>query len=274
MAYSHYHSSDLSNADFNVVQYGSRDCVPDFCVYYRSCENYLFHYVYSGKGVFSIKSPVDGSIKRYKISANQAFIIYPGQEVWYTSDSVDPFSYRWIEFFGDKAVHFLQAASLTLDNPVHTAAEPFECGTILTQITESGVLSPMRLTGLFWLMADSLANDNLRISDNISAIFNDALKFIHDNVHIHTTVEDVAVAIGVSRGYLSKIFSRFINQSPKQYIVSYHINEAKSLLLGTNMTVSQISEAVGFLNLSDFTRAFKRVTTLTPKEYKKQYTQN
>ncbi|MBR5535160.1 MAG: AraC family transcriptional regulator [Clostridia bacterium] len=273
MIYSHYHSSNLSNNDFNVVQYGKRECVPKFCVYHKSCENYLFHYVYSGKGTFCVKNPLNGNVKEYTLSANQAFIIYPGQEVWYTSDKSDPFFYRWIEFFGDKAIDFLRTANLTLENPIHTATEPYDCGRILTEITESGVLSPMRLTGLFWMMADSLAKDNTRISDNVSVIFNDALKYIHANVHNHTTVEEVASNVGVSRGYLSKIFSRFINQSPKQYIITYHINEAKSLLLGTAMTVSEIGFAVGFENISDFTRTFKRITGLTPSDFKNIHTQ-
>lgn len=268
MAYSSYHSSDVSNNDFNVVQYGFRDCLPNFCVYYESCPNYLFHYVYSGEGTFCVKNKT-GHVNKYKLSANQAFIIYPGQEVWYSSDKDNPFSYRWVEFFGNKALDFLSCAHLTKENPVHIATEPYECGNILKEITDGGVLSAMRLTGLFWMMADSLAKDNTRNTDNLSVLFNNALKYIHENVNKQTTVEDVAHTIGVSRGYLSKIFSKFINQSPKQYITFFHINEAKSLLSGTNMSISEISSAVGYDTISDFTRSFKKMTGQTPTEFRK-----
>ncbi len=273
MTYSSYHSSDVSNSDFNVVQYGYRECRPDFRVYYYSCPNYLFHYVYSGKGSFCVKSKT-GHITRYSLSSDQAFIIYPGQEVWYTSDSDDPFSYRWIEFFGNKSLDFLTSAHLTKENPIHIASEPYECGKILKQITDCGILSPMRMTGLFWMMADSLSKGTSNATDNLSVLFNNALKYIHDNVSSPTTVEDVAKAIGVSRGYLSKIFSKFIDQSPKQYITFFHISEAKSLLSGTTMNISHVAASVGYDTVSDFTRAFKKTVGLTPSEYKKQHTQN
>lgn len=270
MKYSCFHSSDFSNHDFNVVQYGYRECCPDFRVYYYVCPHYLFHYVYSGKGTFCVKN-TNGKITSYTLSPNQAFIIYPGQEVWYTSDSDNPFSYRWIEFFGDKSLDFLSSAHLTKETPIYVASEPFECGDILKQITDCGILSPMRLTGLFWMMASALSKGSLKATDNLAVLFNSALKYIHENVTSPTAVEDVARSIGVSRGYLSKIFSKFICQSPKQYITFYHINEAKSLLLGTDMLISEVAENVGYATISDFTRAFTKTVGQSPTEFKKTH---
>lgn len=272
MPYSCYHSSDFSNRDFNIVQYGSRDCLPNFCVYYKSSPNYILHYVYSGKGTFCVKSP-SGAVTEYKMSANKAFIIYPGQEVWYLSDSAEPFSYRWIEFFGSKAVDFLQCARLSVESPIYTDCPPYKCGDILKELTDGGVLSPMRLTGMFWLLADSFARGGSGSNDMFSQLFNAALKYIHANVASQTSVDSVAKAVGVSRGYLSKIFSKFIDQSPKQYITSYHMNEAKSLLSGTSMSVSEVASAVGFENISDFTRTFKKTVGVSPTRFRKDNSQ-
>lgn len=190
------------------------------------------------------------------------------------SDKNTPFSYRWVEFFGNKAPDFLRCAHLTTVSPVITIAPPYECGGILKEITDGGVLSPMRLTGLFWMMADSLAKDTAKAEDNRSILFNAALKYIHDNVNKPTSVEEAARAVGVSRGYLSKIFSKFIDQSPKQYITSYHINEAKALLSGTSLTVSEVAEKVGYENIFDFSRAFKKITGQSPTEFKKENSHN
>lgn len=265
--YSRFTNSDCSNHDFNVVQYGVRQCVPKFNVYYASCPNYLFHYVYSGCGVLCVKK--SGVVTQYDLQKNQAFIIFPGQEVWYCSDENDPFMYAWIEFFGNKVPDLLQSASLSVANPIHTASEPYECGDALMQIVNAGTMSPMRLTAHFWLLADCLAKNADRSSDYQELIFNKALKYIHSNVNRQTTVEDVARHAAVSRGYLAKIFSKYIHQSPKQYITSFHINEAKSLLSGTALSVSEVASKVGYDNTADFTRTFKRITEMTPSEFKK-----
>lgn len=264
--YSQFHNSDFSNEDFNIVQYGQRDCRPDFCVYHENCPNFLLHYVYSGKGLFHAEG------KDYIVEANQAFIAYPDQEIWYVSDSKDPFSYRWIEFYGNKAVDFLQRASLTPSSPIYTAGEPYKTAKILKNITDSGMLTPMGLTGMFWLLADSLVKEKQETPDTLELIFNKAIKYIQENISSLTTVDSVAKNVGISRSYLTRIFNKFVTQSPKQYILRCHINEAKSLLTGTDMTIGEIASAVGYESQSDFSKAFARICLMSPSEYRKQRT--
>lgn len=271
--FSQYCSSDYSNKDFNVVQYGHRECAPDFSIHYISCPNYLFHYIYSGKGVFRIKTD-DGNIKEYNLSENCAFIIFPGEEAWYTADHNEPFSYRWIEFFGEKAPEFLQMSHLSSKNPIYTACEPFECRNILEQITDMGHMPQTRLTALFWMFVDSIVKEHNRPENNLTSLFNNALEYIHLNINKALSVEDVAAFVGISRGYLSRIFSKFISQSPKQYILSCRINKAKSLLLSTNMSIKEIASEVGYETTSDFTKVFKRLTGYAPTEYKKELSDN
>lgn len=264
--HSQFFNDDLSGEDFNIVQYGQRDCRPDFCVYYQKCPNFLLHYVYSGKGIFHAEG------KDYKVEANQAFIVYPGQETWYVSDSKDPFSYRWIEFYGNKALDFLKRASLDPKNPIYTAGEPYETAKIFKSITDSGVITSMKLTGMGWLLMDSFVKEKLTTTDNLEVIFNKAVKYIHENISDFTTVDNVAKHVGVSRSYLTRIFGKFVTQSPKQYILRCHINEAKSLLIGTSMTVGEVSTAIGYENQSDFSKAFSRLCRMSPSEYRKKFT--
>lgn len=261
--HSQFFNTDFSNEDFNIVQYGQRDCRPDFCVYHENCPNFLLHYVYSGKGLFHVNG------KDYSVEANQAFIAYPDQEIWYVSDSCEPFSYRWIEFYGSKAVEFLQRASLTPDSPIYTACEPYETAKILKNITDSGILTPMRLTGMFWLLADSLVKEQKTAADTQELLFNRAVQYIQENMSSLTTVDSVAAHVGISRSYLTRIFDKFVTQSPKQYILRCHVNEAKSLLTGTNMTIGQVASAVGYESQSDFSKVFTKMCLMSPSEYRR-----
>lgn len=262
--YSHFQNNKLNNDDFNVVQFGVRDCRPNFCVYHKRCQNYLLHYVYSGKGMVHVNG------KDHDLKENQAFIIYPGQETWYSSDKNDPFTYRWVEFFGNKAYDFLQTAGLTMENPVYTASEPYDSGRILKEMTDIGAVSSFQITGLFWMLANSLIKEKEHKFDNTENLFRSALRYIHENVDKPTTVEDVSKNTGVTRGYLAKIFNKCINQPPKQYIVRYHMNEARSLLAGTDMTVAEVAAAVGYNSPADFTKAFSKLMKCSPSAYRKQ----
>ncbi|MDO4563551.1 MAG: AraC family transcriptional regulator [Clostridia bacterium] len=262
--YSQFQNYELNNDDFNVVQFGFRECLPKFCVYHRRCQNYLLHYTYSGKGEFHVNNT------DYSICENQMFIVYPGQETWYTSDKDDPFSYRWVEFYGNQSYEFLQTVGLTVENPVYTATPPYESARLLKEMVDVGVASKFRLTGLFWMFANSMLKENTQRLDHIGALFGDAVKYIHANVEQPTTVEDVASHIGVTRGYLFKIFKSCIDLSPKQYIVRYHMNEAKSLLMGTDMPIYEIAAAVGYQNPADFTKAFARLFEKSPSDCRRE----
>lgn len=259
-----FHNKSLSNNDFNVVQYGYRDCVPGFNVYHRRCQNYLFHYVYKGKGTYTVGG------KTYKVSQNQGFLSLPGQEMWYTADTSEPFSYGWVEFYGNLAYETVKNAHLT-KNPIFTDTSPFECGNNLMNLINLGNTISYKLTAYFWLFANSLVKEESHKHDNLEVLFQNALTYIHSNIDKHTTVEDVAKNIGVTRGYLSKIFAKYIDLSPKQYILRYHMNEAKSLLIGSDMTMNEIAEAIGYENGAVFSKAFSRLYKCSPLEYRKKY---
>lgn len=262
--YFQHNNHDRSNADFNIMQYGLRDCAPSFRVYHKRVQNYLIHYVYSGKGTYNVNG------KEYVITKNQAFVSFPGQEIWYTSDKDDPFTYRWIEFYGDMAFELLRSASLSVENPIFIDSSPFEVGERLKKITEADNASSYKLTGMFWLFANALVKGNGKTMDNGEVLFKNALSYIHANVDKPTTVEEVAKNIGVTRGYLTKIFSKFIDLSPKQYILRYHMNEVRSLLVGTDMTMGEIASATGYEDGVVLSKAFARLYGMSPSEYRKE----
>lgn len=254
-----------SNSDFNVMQFGYRDCVPKFSVHHKRVQNYLIHYVYSGKGVYKVNG------KEYAVTKNMAFVSFPGQEIVYTSDAEEPFSYGWVEFYGEMAFELLCSSELNTENPILKEDEPFEVGERLYDIIKSENASEYELTGLFWFFANALVQGKKHSCDNAEMLFKNAIKCIHENIDKPTTVEGVAKTIGVTRGYLTQIFSKFIGLSPKQYIMRYHMNEVRSLLTGTYLTMSEIAEATGYEDSTTLSKAFARLYGKSPSEYRKEH---
>lgn len=74
----------------------------------------------------------------------------------------------------------------------------------------------------------------------------------------------------ISLGHFFAIVKRVSGKSPGQWIDEYITGEARALLKGTNLTVQQISQELGFPSQSFFGKFFKRVIGISPKEYRKQ----
>ena len=86
------------------------------------------------------------------------------------------------------------------------------------------------------------------------------------------TIEKLASLSGYSTTYFTKAFKAYMNDSPIVHLNKLRISEAKSLMLeNKELKFKDISLMVGYDNLSTFTESFKRVTTLTPNEYKEKY---
>ena len=82
--------------DLTIYQYGYEKCEPlhSFGPYVRN--NYLFHYVISGKGCLHANDE-KGDATFYDIEAGNGFIIEPGYVNTYYADNDQPWEYVWLE---------------------------------------------------------------------------------------------------------------------------------------------------------------------------------
>ncbi len=84
------------------------------------------------------------------------------------------------------------------------------------------------------------------------------------------TNAELAAECDMSEVYFRKLFVRYFNTSPKQYIIDLRIQKAKQQLSEGRLNVSEISDGCGFSNPYHFCRLFKQHTGLTPSEYKRE----
>ncbi|MFD0677673.1 MULTISPECIES: helix-turn-helix domain-containing protein [unclassified Paenibacillus] len=93
--------------------------------------------------------------------------------------------------------------------------------------------------------------------------------------HLYETVTQIhsltsiAEQFGLNPSYLSRLFKKLNGQSFVQFTANLKIEKAKQLLLNTNLSVSEIAEAVGYTERT-FGRVFKNVTSTTPANYRVQ----
>lgn len=87
------------------------------------------------------------------------------------------------------------------------------------------------------------------------------------------TLEQLAEEGHMNKYYLSHAFKREYGVSPINYMISRRIEESKYLLTETDLSMSQISQLLGFSSLSYFSQVFRRTQGTSPKEYR-QNTRN
>ncbi|MBE6329488.1 MAG: helix-turn-helix domain-containing protein [Paludibacteraceae bacterium] len=94
------------------------------------------------------------------------------------------------------------------------------------------------------------------------------------NAHFQEEIrlEHLAQMVDMNTTAFSRFFKQRTGKSLSDYIISIRLGHAARLLLETNQSISEISYACGFNNLSNFNRLFKKYRNCTPKEFKHTYT--
>jgi len=85
------------------------------------------------------------------------------------------------------------------------------------------------------------------------------------------TLSKLAEEIGVNRTYLSKYINLSESGSFYNYIASWRIEEAKTLLENTEKALSEIAKLCGFASQASFSHTFKNKVGRTPTEYRNNY---
>lgn len=99
---------------------------------------------------------------------------------------------------------------------------------------------------------------------NIFLCQNYISKHLYDDI----TLSHISNFLGLSKKYLSSLFSKSMGITLTEYIQKQKIEEAKFLLTSTNYSIIAICEFLKFHDQSHFTKIFKKFTGLTPKKYK------
>lgn len=106
--------------------------------------------------------------------------------------------------------------------------------------------------------------------ESYTELIQKAIVFIYEHSKAKISLKDVAAALHVNACYLSSIFKKETGKSLTVFITELKVEEAKRLLESTAFPITTICYEIGFDNPSYFTEVFKKVTGMTPKDYKAQ----
>ncbi|MGV0746243.1 helix-turn-helix domain-containing protein [Mycolicibacterium sp. XJ870] len=152
------------------------------------------------------------------------------------------------------------------------------------QLTERLAKLDGRDVGLARLLKDSLA-ETLRLHivdtcvvargrrksrrDALDAATRSALvEYLEDGLESEITLQTLADLADMSVGRFIKAFAAAFHTTPHQYLLDLRIDRAKSMLMTTPQTITEISAAVGFTTPNHFATAFRRRVGVSPSGYR------
>ncbi len=95
-----------------------------------------------------------------------------------------------------------------------------------------------------------------------------AMEYIEEHYAEKLTLPDVADQVYVSQWHLSKLISKYTGKSFSDLLAGVRIAKAKELLRDPALKIWEISEAVGFADVTHFSRTFKKFENMSANEYR------
>lgn len=226
---------------------------------------YIVHYVLSGKGYFN----------DLPVTAGQGFLIRPKtMQKGYYPDETDPWEFLWIISSDPQMEKLFCYYNENPQNQIFQYNFVEKLQQIARWVTENtGTFIPQaKMMELFLdiFNAHLAANSRENPSDAAHKYIEIAMRYIEASIHEPVTVTELTRHLHISQPYLFKIFKDAMQISPKAYIMERKLSRAKELLESTDMRVAQVASSVGFDNPLAFSRFFKKHAGCAPRNYRKK----
>lgn len=251
-------------------------------------------YVKKGIGIVSI------DFHEYRVTAPAVFIIMPGRMhsiMQYEKETMeyenilfhpDIFYSKRSEAITDSFLHSILSGQLAFPELMLPSMEGYEliassidaCDDICSDMPEGyqlfvkGKLFDLMysITKLSPIYSANKSNQGQQLSPSGKRQLykiKPLLKYIEEGYHNDITVATAADICGFSEAHFMRFFKELMGSSFVTYLNDYRLTMAARLLLMSDDDILNISESVGFQNLSHFNRSFKKRYNSTPSEYRK-----
>ena len=97
------------------------------------------------------------------------------------------------------------------------------------------------------------------------------LSYIRKNIYKTIDIDSLAAISCLSKDHFIRLFRKEVNNTPLQYINQKKIEKAQLILITDSMPIKNISYLLAYEDHSYFNRLFKKLTGVTPQQYRDRY---
>lgn len=109
------------------------------------------------------------------------------------------------------------------------------------------------------------------VTDTLKESAAQMMQYVHEHYYEEINLDSLAAFMHLNKSYVSRFFKETVGMSFVSYVRHYRIEQAKKLLRTSDLSVTEVAEQVGYLDLTYFSRIFKKESHYTPNEYKQVY---
>lgn len=262
-------SNDFTrNIDAMIYTCGYENCAPGHSYGPVMRNGYLIHYILSGFGLYKARG------KLFHLKEGDAFLICPGELIYYEADAKQPWSYTWIGMQGIKVKGYLERTSLTESLVFHYGKDDQMrlCHEKMFEADKMGVNRDLIMNSIMYeylfLLARKFPGSRALENEKKTEYVEEALKYIESSYCDPITVQDIADYLSINRSYLSRLFKALTGISIQDYLLDYRIRQACILLKNTDLSIRTIAHSVSYMDALYFSRLFRQKKGMTPSEYR------
>ncbi len=225
---------------------------------------------------------------QYMVEPSSLMLIVPGQvfQVTEVSETIDIITIMMSEAFTNSFFNeysaFNQLYKSIMQKPLIPLSEELEKGfdvyvTLLDNLLKLGVKTyqldaakHLTLSMFYGIVLTMHELDSIKPTDRPTLIFKEFQNLLQRHYRKEREVSFYADKLCISPKYLSAIVLQQTGKSAIRCINEYVLNECQALLLSSHMSLQEIAYKLNFPSQSVFSKFFKRMTDVSPREYRKQ----
>ena len=255
--------------DFNVVFGGFERCQTDYRIDRRDFPWTSLEFVNRGAGTLCLGD------NEYELRPGCFFLYGPSVPHRIESSPENPLGKYFVGFTGPGVEPFLNKydiqpgmmARSPKGEPIRRAFDTL----IDRGVRKSNLAHPLcsLITRQLLLMCRDNAADPVNTDSPAYAAYIKARNFIEANHLTVTTLDGVAKACDLDSPYLCRLFARFHDESPYQFLTRLRMDHASRLLLEGDGSVKSVADAMGFKDAFHFSRVFKSIHHVPPSRFRR-----
>jgi len=252
-----------------VVCGGLEHCSADYVIHRTSFPYHCIEYVVRGKGVLTLGR------RRYALAPGQVFSYGPGIPHDISTESATPLVKYFVDFVGSRASALLRSCHLAGSGPARVF--PADClSSLYDELIQSGLNggggSARLCTKLLECLALKIATNTPPPDEQESRAFATYQRCrSHIEKHflrLHSLAQ-ISGECRTNREYLCRLFRRYEQQSPYQYLLRLKMSHAAIQLQQSGVLVKEAAAIVGFGDAYHFSRVFHDLLGVSPTAFRK-----
>ena len=253
----HQPHNSQSNYNYNVFIYDSVNYAPHFH------KNYEIAYVLSGKALYSVNG-------KLQTLTEGDFALCLSNEI-HSVKTLDN-SRIWVGVFSEDFVYEFKKriegkTGTDFKFRCRDSVKQFLLENLINEKTDDLLLLKSclyALTGEYLKNIKLIERDDKRVS-----IMSEIAEYISENYRKPISLKTLSSHLGYDYCYLSKSFNEMFSMSFTDYLNTFRVDHALTLLTNTNTSITEIAFESGFQSIRSFNNVFKKRAGVAPADYRK-----